>query len=183
MYAFLIVIAAARIALPFPDAAPGHHECLRGPFRGITVTSAVGAIVGEVDRGDWGCARERKQEGRTAIASGDEPNAPADVPLPPPTDVCLTPAFPNPAQARATRLQFTLPQSARVTLVIHGQTFRRGPKRVFEVRTLVDGTLAAGVHQVVWDTRDASGAPVPPGIYRAVLHTGVGSLCGDIQVP
>ena len=42
--------------------------------------------------------------------------------------------------------------------------------------------LAAGSFQAVWDTHDDSGAPVAPGIYRAVLSVGGVSLCGDIEV-
>ena len=78
----------------------------------------------------------------------------------------LSPAAPNPAGG-TTRLSFTLPEAspgrAPVRLVIHGIDGRR-------VRTLVDGRLAAGRHEVQWDTRDEGGRPVPDGIYLTRLE-------------
>jgi flagellar basal-body rod modification protein FlgD len=39
------------------------------------------------------------------------------------------------------------------------------------VRTLADGSLAAGTHTVHWDGRDGDGRAVPPGVYRQSLET------------
>ncbi len=38
------------------------------------------------------------------------------------------------------------------------------------IRRLVNGTYPAGVHQVVWDARDESGAPVASGVYLYRLN-------------
>ena len=61
------------------------------------------------------------------------------------------------------------------------ESFQHGPRRIDEIRTLVDTDLAAGLHQLQWDLTDAQGTRVPPGIYRAVLRVGEHSLCGDIE--
>lgn len=74
---------------------------------------------------------------------------------------------PNPFSA-ATTIRFGLPLAGPVAL------------RVFDlngalVRTLVDGPAAAGPGEVAWDGRDASGAPVPTGVYFYRLTTAHGS--------
>ena len=40
------------------------------------------------------------------------------------------------------------------------------------VRTLYDGTLAAGVHRAAWDRNDDAGAPVPAGSYWVTCELG-----------
>ncbi len=37
------------------------------------------------------------------------------------------------------------------------------------VRTLQDGRLEAGVHEISWDGRDGAGRDVPPGAYVCTL--------------
>jgi hypothetical protein len=65
---------------------------------------------------------------------------------------------PNPFSVGATRIGFALPRDARTTL------------RVFDVqgrvvRTLVDGPLSAGRHDVTWDGRNEEGRQVATGVY------------------
>jgi hypothetical protein len=78
----------------------------------------------------------------------------------------LGPPRPNPSRGLA-RLSFTLPAAAAggepVRLVVFGTDGRR-------VRTLVDGRLAAGRHEVGWDARDGDGRPVPTGLYFCRLE-------------
>jgi hypothetical protein len=78
----------------------------------------------------------------------------------------LGPPRPNPARGRAL-LSFTLPAAAAagepVRLVVFGADGRR-------VRTLVEGRLAAGRHEVGWDARDDGGRPVPTGLYFCRLE-------------
>ncbi len=174
MIYIFVILAATAFAIPDDGPLAGRIPCLRGPFHGITATNEIGEIVGPVDRHDWGCLQDRSHEPRFRTLSPD------DVPQPPPVDVCLEPAAPNPASVQ-TRLQFTLPHTDSPTLVIYGRT-SGGPKGVVVVRTLVDGAHAAGVYTVVWDLKDDRGGRVSAGIYRAVLTVNGESLCGDIQV-
>ncbi|MCB1184136.1 hypothetical protein KDM41_11935 [bacterium] len=60
-------------------------------------------------------------------------------------------------------IPFTMYEEAVVRLVI-GDSSTDLP-----VRTLVDGVLAAGQHEVVFDGRDESGEPLIPGSYTALL--------------
>lgn len=182
MLAFVILpLIALSASIPIP---PHHLDiCFRGPFRGITETNEIGEIVGEVDRGDWGCLAESGQ--RTTLPDtrplGGRSTELEDVPAPPPTQVCFPPAFPNPA-SQATLLSLLLPSPASVELIVYGQHFRGGPFRVFPVRTLYSGMLAAGSHQVIWDLKDDHGTRVAPGLYRAVARVDGRALCGDVEV-
>jgi hypothetical protein len=70
---------------------------------------------------------------------------------------------PNPARA-VTRLEFALPQAARVTLAIYDAGGRR-------MRAMIDGILPGGVHAMPWSLADDGGRPVANGIYFARLET------------
>jgi flagellar hook assembly protein FlgD len=39
------------------------------------------------------------------------------------------------------------------------------------VRTLVDGSIAAGSHEWTWDGTDARGRPLPAGVYFQRIET------------
>lgn len=76
----------------------------------------------------------------------------------------LLPPSPNPFNP-ATRLQFEL----------HGAGLRVVALRIFDargrlVRTLVDGGLETGAHDVVWQGTDDRGVAVPSGVYVAQLR-------------
>lgn len=90
-------------------------------------------------------------------------NLPKDVPPPPPTTFVLRQNTPDPFCAGApggfTTIEFATPQSADIELEV------RSPDGNALVRTLVNATLQAGYHTVVWDGRDGSAVPVPAGIY------------------
>ena len=73
-------------------------------------------------------------------------------------------ASPNPSHA-APRLRYTLPAAARARLEVLDVQGRI-------VRTVLDEAQAAGAHEVRWDLRDASGAPVAAGLYWARLEAG-----------
>lgn len=159
-------------------APPGElPSCVRGAFIGITETDPNGVILGRPDTRDWGCVGRNGNAG-TAAAGGAHAFG---VPAPPPTAVCFRPAAPNPASS-ATRLEFALPATAQVKLVIYGRNQGHGAPDVFVARTIVDGTRAPGVYTVVWDLKDEAGSPVAPGIYRCVLDVGGEVLCGDVEV-
>jgi hypothetical protein len=72
--------------------------------------------------------------------------------------------YPNPFNP-STTIGFTLPQSAAVSLKIfdiNGQL----------VKTLLNGTRAAGTHRVIWDGTDQSGNGVTSGVYLYRLSAG-----------
>jgi len=69
---------------------------------------------------------------------------------------------PNPFVS-STRIAFTLPQRGRARLDVYDVAGRR-------VRTLADGELAAGRHDLAWDGRDDGGRRVAAGSYRYRLE-------------
>ena len=81
-----------------------------------------------------------------------------------PGDFTLAQNYPNPFNP-STSIGFSLAQPASVKLVIADILGR-------EYRTLVDGHLPAGSHQVVWDGRDDAGQALPSGIYLYRLVNG-----------
>ncbi|MCA9750634.1 MAG: T9SS type A sorting domain-containing protein [Gemmatimonadetes bacterium] len=78
--------------------------------------------------------------------------------------VSATPAFPNPFRA-GTNLQFLLPRASQVSLDVLDATGRR-------VRSVRNGTLPGGSHQLTWDGRDASGHETAAGVYFLRLRAG-----------
>ncbi len=71
---------------------------------------------------------------------------------------------PNPFNP-ATAISFYLSESLNTSLVVYDALGRT-------VRTLVDGPCVAGMHVVLWDGRDDTGAPVSSGIYLYRLTAG-----------
>jgi putative hemolysin len=71
---------------------------------------------------------------------------------------------PNPFTAQAI-LRYELPSRADVSLGVYNVAGRL-------VRTLVAGAQTEGIHQVVWDGRDAAGEALPAGIYYGRLEVG-----------
>lgn len=69
---------------------------------------------------------------------------------------------------RATRIGTVLDVDGEVTLTIHDVAGRH-------VARLVDGWVPAGVHDWIWDGRDTTHRPVPPGVYLVRLHTTAGT--------
>jgi hypothetical protein len=83
-------------------------------------------------------------------------------------------ALPNPIRS-ATTLQFSLPSSDSGVLSIYDSAGRL-------VRRLLDGTMAAGLHRVAWDGRDATGVRVVSGVYYSRLQTGTIRTSGKLVV-
>ena len=62
-------------------------------------------------------------------------------------------------------ISFSLPSAGEARLEVYNVQGRL-------VKTLVEGQLEAGVHQVVWDGTDASGSQVATGVYMYRLTAG-----------
>ena len=69
---------------------------------------------------------------------------------------------PNPFVEKTT-IHFNLPQRGEVRVEIVDVLGRH-------VRTLQNGTLPAGRHELTWDARDDRGLPVPSGTYLTVVR-------------
>ncbi len=74
-----------------------------------------------------------------------------------PQSFTLYPNFPNPFNP-STNIRFELPEVSRVKVEIFDLTGRK-------IRTLVNGVLPAGEHQVNWDGTDDLGRSVASGLY------------------
>lgn len=73
-------------------------------------------------------------------------------------------AAPNPFNP-ATTIGFALPAAARTRIELFDARGRR-------VRTLAEGHLAAGAHQLRWNGRDGGGRPVAAGVYLVRVTSG-----------
>ena len=71
--------------------------------------------------------------------------------------------YPNPFNPE-TRIAFTLPQTVNVSIQIYDVAGRL-------VRTLVDGQVQAGHHQVTWKGRNDQGVIVSSGVYMYQIKT------------
>jgi hypothetical protein len=93
---------------------------------------------------------------------------------PEPQVLSLNPAVPNPARYIAT-IGFQLPVEQDVRLTMYNAAGQ-------QVRTLVNGRLAAGSHQVVWNACDDAGRSVANGVYFYRLSAGAKDLTGKLVV-
>ena len=84
-------------------------------------------------------------------------------------NVSLT-AAPNPFGGAGARLEYVLPAAGHVSVAVFGVDGRR-------VVSLREGHAGEGRHAVDWNGRDASGVPVPEGIYFASV-----SFDGEVRV-
>ncbi len=74
-----------------------------------------------------------------------------------PSSFELTQNYPNPFNP-STTIRYKVPQTSKITITIFNILGQK-------VRTLVDGVVSAGNHQVKWDGRNALGNEVSSGIY------------------
>jgi len=164
----VMLMIAPLVLVTLVGAAPWRSlpACVIGRFGEITPTDPNGTIVGAADPSDWGCL-------------GGQPHASGGVPTGPPTQFCLGPAYPNPASGSVV-LRFSVPRASQASITVYGQ--KHGPHSAFVVRALAEQMFAAGEYSFQWDGNDDQGARVPPGLYRAVLTTPDGMICGDIEL-
>jgi hypothetical protein len=79
----------------------------------------------------------------------------------------LHPATPNPFNPE-TVLRYEVPETGMVHMTVYDILGR-------PVRTLVDGSVSAGIHHINWDGRDERGSAVASGTYLIRLAAGDGS--------
>ena len=118
--------------------------------------------------------RSREAAEPVKLLSGGNPQiakADGDAPV---VAFALGAPSPNPSRGTA-RVPFALPSRARTQLAIFGVDGRC-------VRTLVDGAMEPGRHDVVWDGRDSRGLGVDAGIYFVRLVSGGQSLSRKLVV-
>jgi hypothetical protein len=97
------------------------------------------------------------------IVKGTVTSVPVSTPPPAvPAPLILSAASPNPF-ASETRLAFSVPKDGTVRMAIYDVQGRR-------VRTLIDGKVPQGDHEVNWTGADLRSRPVAQGIYFAVLE-------------
>jgi hypothetical protein len=90
-----------------------------------------------------------------------------------PKDFSLSQNFPNPFNP-GTTIQFALPSRSRITIKIYNIMGQK-------VKTLIDGTMDAGRHQVSWNGKDDRGLKVSSGLYIYRMRTGEGkNLAGKM---
>jgi hypothetical protein len=87
---------------------------------------------------------------------------------PEPCGLAILANRPNPFNP-STEIGFTVPKAGKATLAVYDITGRK-------VRDLVSGSLAAGVHTVVWDGADNRGRAVSSGVYFSRLVSGNQSI-------
>lgn len=103
-----------------------------------------------------------------------EPVVTVDVTNEVPLVLALAPARPNPA-ARSASFQLALPAEGRVRLIAYDARGRR-------VRTLVNGALPAGYHEVAWNLADDGGRALASGRYFVRLEANGGVLVQPVTV-
>lgn len=86
----------------------------------------------------------------------------------------LEQAYPNPFTT-ATMIRFGIPEAGKVTLQIYNSAGE-------QVKTLVDGNMSAGFHQVTWDATDNNGSEISSGIYFYRLTSGKHSQINKIML-
>ncbi|RMH70606.1 MAG: T9SS C-terminal target domain-containing protein, partial [Gemmatimonadetes bacterium] len=161
---------------PLVDAENGKltldGSCL-GAVDGMTGSGTLAEIVFAIKQSghytlDWSSVtllnRDFQVQDAISLASlsGDVVKAAPEISVP--VNYALHQNYPNPFNPKTT-LRFDVPQTARVSLSIYDVSGAL-------VRTLVDGEVEAGYHQVVWDGTDASGQAVKSGVYVYRLDAG-----------
>ncbi len=131
---------------------------IRVVFAGPSSMSGPGEILRAYGtaRGEVSVVGASFNDGRVAVRLGDVRRIP--------TAYALLPNAPNPFNPQ-TAIRFELPRASAVALEIFDALGQK-------VRTLIDGEMSVGLHQVVWDGRSAAGFPVGSGLYFYQLRAG-----------
>ncbi|MFQ5651813.1 MAG: FlgD immunoglobulin-like domain containing protein [bacterium] len=90
---------------------------------------------------------------------GDDASGSAKLPI----EYQLGENYPNPFNPE-TAIRFHLPEASRVVIRIFNTLGQ-------EIKSLVDGEYAAGIHTAVWDGKDKNGVQVSSGVYLYRIQT------------
>jgi len=145
----------------------GGADSLVGWYDSTLVVSGPGALadfIGEDASGEWQLwvSDQASYDVGTlkswcVKASGGAPTGVDEGEVETPSSYVLRGARPNPFNP-VTSVVYGSPQAGAVRVAVYSVAGR-------EVKVLVDGTVGAGYHEVVWDGRDGSGAPMASGVY------------------
>jgi hypothetical protein len=86
----------------------------------------------------------------------------------------LLPGMPNPTNGRTT-MRFALSRRGHAKMTIHDIQGR-------QVAVVVDGSLEAGNHSIVWNGLRSDGGRLAAGIYMVKLHANEGSLTSKLVI-
>ncbi|MFN0149314.1 MAG: FlgD immunoglobulin-like domain containing protein [bacterium] len=166
----IAIVASATIAHEVRAQTGGAYDLSWNtidPGGSNTATGGVyslGGTAGQIDAG-------AHSGGAYVLSGGFWSGIDARTDVPPVTDgsaapsaIVLHPAAPNPF-GRETTLAFDLPRAGHASARIFSASGEL-------VRTLVDGSMPAGRHNVVWPGTNDSGRRVAQGIYVARLESG-----------
>ncbi len=81
-----------------------------------------------------------------------------------PEDYALSQNYPNPFNP-STSINFSLPEAAEMTLIVYDLSGR-------EVARLIDASMTAGYHQVIWNGINAQGEALSTGMYIYRMQAG-----------
>lgn len=129
-----------------PGASPGRYVATDKPTASLFPVRY--RLEARLDDGDWFQLGELTAERPFDIASG----------------LSLDSVYPNPFNPQVT-IAFRLRESAHVRAAIHDLLGRR-------VRTLHQGSLDAGRHELTWDSRDDRGQALATGTYLLRIDGG-----------
>jgi flagellar hook assembly protein FlgD len=155
-----------------PDTAYFH---LKHTFSGITATDAECRLIGNYDVEDWACYQASIGEMAAQSPDNVAPNGVDPAPVP---TFGMHPACPNPvAPGESLTLMYEMPTEAVVTIAVIDVSGN-------VVRALIDETLSAGAHLIIWDLHTNEGTPAPEGIYHVVadFDDGAGACGGDVII-
>jgi len=155
----------AGLALDAAVLGGSHTLSGSGEVAVLTFRATGAASTPSLRSSDLRDARNRSLTGapQSALLARPQAQAPASGGSLP-SRIELVGAQPNPFDG-ATTIRFRLPATSEVTLAIYDLQGRL-------VRTLLQGSAAAGDRSVVWDGRDAHGRKAGIGIYLCILQSG-----------
>ena len=180
-YRLFLIFTEDNIYAPGTNGEEYHNQAMRQILPdtdGIPVTNAIGLqeFVIDAPLGRWVFeqvratvyvqnmnSREIQNTATMFVSEGDITAAPAEVAA---VAVPTIDAYPNPFNPM-TRVRFEMPRSGHATVRVHDLTGR-------VVRTLVDGSRAAGSHEVIWQGRNDAGLPLASGLYLVQLRSADG---------
>lgn len=164
-HAFIPTVSALDLAVsdPFHDVAGDPDLLARTPFAAVYYPDENQPhILITAESKAWFLAELEEQ-----ITAVDDPTTPA-------APAAALAVWPNPFNPR-TSIAFAVEAAGDVELRLFDPRGRL-------VRTLVQGALPAGVHQVVWDGLDAAGRDAASGVYLVRLETAAGQASARMSL-